>query len=55
MSGKIAELRSGEHWRSGSQPELAASLDNLLVLLSDLDRPEDALAAGEEAVTIAGS
>jgi hypothetical protein len=38
-----------------SQPELAASLHNLPVLLSDLDRPEDALAAGEEAVTIAGS
>jgi hypothetical protein len=35
-----------------SQPELAASLHNLSVLLSDLDRPEDALAAGEEAVAI---
>ena len=56
MLAKIAELRSGEPWRSpASQPELAASLHNLSVLLSDLDRPEDALAAGEEAVTIAGS
>ena len=32
--------------------DLAALLHTLPVLLGDLDQPEDALAAGEEAVTI---
>lgn len=48
MAGRVRRAARPDAFR----PDLASSLNNLAVRLADLGRPEDALAAIQEAVTI---